>query len=350
MYVHRRYLYSNELSGKSPAQPPQTDNDPVAKFYEVQDAFHCISQPGLKLSYAQINDNTCDCPDGSDEPGTAACANIDNLSPEQPLPGSLSGSTNTANALPGFWCDNVGHIGSYIPFSFVNDGVCDYDLCCDGTEEYGGVGGVKCPNKCDEIGKEYRRVEEQRRSALEKAGKRRKTMAKESRELRRRVEAKIATLTADIQALITKRDDLSKKHDAIVASDAGKVVKSAGPGGKLGVLIGLAKDRIDELRETLQEVFDDRKDLKAKVDELETILRNFRADYNPNFNDEGVKTAVKSWEDYAARLGGDDAKSEIPDVDVEAVLSEDTEETGINWQEFEEGEVTDTDISELSRA
>ncbi|KAH6692213.1 glucosidase II beta subunit-like protein [Plectosphaerella plurivora] len=314
-----------------------------AQFYEVADAFHCISQPGVKLSYAQVNDNTCDCPDGSDEPGTAACANIDVLSPEQPLPGSLSGSTSTANALPGFWCANAGHIGTYIPFTFVNDGVCDYDLCCDGTEEYSGVGGVKCPNKCAEIGKEHRRIEEDRRKALEKAGKRRKTMAKESRELRRRVEARIATLTTDVEALVAKRDELVKKHDAIVAADAGKVIKEGGAGGKLGVLVGLAKERIEELRETLQEVFDDRKDLKAKVDELETILRNFREDYNPNFNDEGVKTAVKAWEDYAAKLGGD-AKTEIPDTDIDAVLSEDSEETGINWQEFEDGDLSDTDI------
>jgi protein kinase C substrate 80K-H len=295
------------------------------------------------LSYSQVNDNTCDCPDGSDEPGTAACASIDTLSPEQPLPGSLSGSTSTANALPGFWCANAGHIGTYIPFSFVNDGVCDYNLCCDGTEEYSGVGGVKCPNKCAEIGKEYRRVEEERRKALEKAGKRRKTMAKESRELRRRVEARIASLTTEVEGLVAKRDELVKKHDSIVAADAGRVIKEGGAGGKLGVLVGLAKERIEELRETLQEVFDDRKELKAKVDELENILRNFREDYNPNFNDEGVKTAVKAWEDYAAKLGGD-AKTEIPDTDINAVLSEDSEETGINWQEFEDGELSDTDI------
>lgn len=309
----------------------------------MQDTFHCIGQPGVKLSYSQVNDNTCDCPDGSDEPGTAACANIDSNSPSQPLPGSLSGTTNTTNALPGFWCANAGHIGTYVPFIYVNDGVCDYDLCCDGTEEYSGTGGVKCPNKCAEIGKEYRRVEEDRKNALEKATKKRKTMAKESKELRRRVEAKIASIKDEINGLIAKRDDLQKKHDEAVAADAGKVVKAPGAGGKLGILVGLAKERIDELRESLQEVVEDRIELRAKVDELEGILRKFREEYNPNFNDEGVKSAVKAWEDYAAKSAAE-SKAEIPDTELQAVLSEDSEETGINWREFEEGELSDTDI------
>ena len=227
--------------------------------------------------------------------------------------------------------------------------MCDYDLCCDGTEEYTGVGGVKCPNKCDEIGKEHRRIEDERNKALEKASKKRKTMAKESRELRRRVEAKIASIKEEITALAAKRDDLQRKHDEAVAAEAGKVVKGAGTGGKLGVLVGLAKERIEELRETLQEVNDERKDLRGKVSELEGILRKFREEYNPNFNDEGVKSAVKSWEDYAAKIAGE-TKQEIPDAEIRDVLSEDSQETGINWQEFEEGELSDTDIREFLRA
>ncbi|KAM0332418.1 hypothetical protein ACHAQA_002698 [Verticillium albo-atrum] len=216
-YSRSLVLFSTLLSAGviSASSSPRGVGPGFAKFYEVQDVFHCISQPGVKLSYSRVNDNTCDCPDGSDEPGTAACANIDALSPAQPLPNSLSGSTLTSNGLPGFWCANDGHISAYIPFDHVNDGFCDYDLCCDGSEEYSGVGGVECPNKCDEIGKEFRRVEGGRKKALEKAGKRRKIMVKESRELRRRVEAKIDSLTAEVITLMAKRDD----YDARIAAE-----------------------------------------------------------------------------------------------------------------------------------
>ncbi|RKU41811.1 hypothetical protein DL546_002877 [Coniochaeta pulveracea] len=314
------------------------------KFYEGKtDTFACIGHPSIVLKASQINDNSCDCPDGSDEPGTAACSFLDPLSPEQPLPSSLSGTTNTTNVLPGFWCANEGHVGTYIPFMYVNDGVCDYDLCCDGSEEFGAVGGVKCENRCGPIGKEYRRVEEERRLAKEKAAKRRRTLAKESRELRRQVVAKISSLTEEIKGLEAKRDDLKKKLEEVERQERGRVVHVQGGGGKLGVLLGLAKTRVQELRDTLEQVLDQRDDLQDKVDELETILRKFREEYNPNFNDEGVKAAVKSWDDYAAKIASEQ-KTGPEEKDIDEVLKPDSEDSGINWKDFEEEDVTDADI------
>jgi len=57
---------------------------------------------------------------------------------------------------------------------------------------------------------------------------------------------------------------------------------------------------VEELRGKLVSVVGKRDALKEKVKQLETILSTFKEEYNPNFNDEGVKRAVKSWEDYAA--------------------------------------------------
>ncbi|KAL7622665.1 hypothetical protein AAE478_008179 [Parahypoxylon ruwenzoriense] len=312
------------------------------KFYEIKDTFTCIGHPSITIPASSINDNSCDCPDGTDEPGTAACALLDRLSPEQPLPASLSGTTNITNALPGFWCENRGHVGAYIPFMYVNDGVCDYDLCCDGSEEYGKVGGIKCENKCAAIGKEYRRVEKERREGLERANKRRRTMVKESKEFRRRVEAKIATLTEEIKELEVKRDELKAKFDEVERQEKFKIVKNEGS-GKLGVLAGLAKTRVNELRDTLSKVMGERHKLAARVSELEGILAAFKEEYNPNFNDEGVKKAVRAWEDYAAKRVGE-AVEEFNDMDILEVMKEDSEESGINWEEYEEDEGTDTDI------
>lgn len=320
-----------------------TTRIPVAKFYTTKDDFACIGHPSITIKSAQVNDNSCDCPDGSDEPGTAACSNIDPLSPPQPLVSSTSGTTNTTNVLPGFWCENKGHIGAYVPFVYVNDGVCDYDLCCDGTEEYSHAGGVKCENRCDSIGKEYRKIEESRKQAKEKAAKRRRTMVKEARELRRRVEAKMASLQEEIKELQAKKEELEKKYHEVEESERGKVVKTDGQGGKLGILVGLAKSRVSELRETLDKVLDQRDELQDRVDELEQILKKFKEEYNPNFNDEGVKAAVKGWEDYAAKIS-DLKKSDLVDADVNEILKEDGETSGINWKEFDEDEVSDTDI------
>ncbi|RYC84715.1 hypothetical protein BFJ63_vAg12381 [Fusarium oxysporum f. sp. narcissi] len=307
------------------------------------DEFSCITNAAIKLSLERVNDNTCDCPDGSDEPGTAACANLDPLSPEQPLVGSISGTTNTTNALPGFWCENKGHIGMYVPFLYVNDGVCDYELCCDGSEEYGGVGGVKCENKCAEIGKEYRRLEDEKKKALQKAAMKRGAMVSEAKDLRQKVEKKVEDLKKEIAALEVKKEELAQKHRDAEQQDKGKVVREGPGSGKLGVLVGLAKTRVNELRDTLDKVVTQRDALKERVGELEELLTKFKTDYNPNFNDEGVKAAIRSFEDYSARRA--ESKEEVvSDEDVLSVLKEDGENGGVNWSEFEEGEGSDTDI------
>ncbi|CAK7341363.1 unnamed protein product [Dovyalis caffra] len=90
-----------------------------------------------KFSQAQLNDDFCDCSDGSDEPGTSACPHGK------------------------FYCRNVGHLPVSLHSSKVNDGICGkmgYGFvslvsfyCCDGSDEYNGE--VKCPNSCWEAGK-----------------------------------------------------------------------------------------------------------------------------------------------------------------------------------------------------
>ena len=300
------------------------------------------------MTINHINDNSCDCPDGSDEPGTAACANLDPLSPEQPLANSPTGTTNTTHALPGFWCANEGHIGSYVPFMYVNDGVCDYELCCDGTEEYRGVGGVKCPNKCAEIGKEWRHTQQEKQARLEKAMKKRNTMAKEAREIKRTLEKKISTLKADINLLETNKADLQQKYEQVKQSEQGKVGTTAGGmTGKLGLLAGTAKARVEELRSALHDSVQQKKLMQEKVSELEGILSKFKEEYNPNFNDEGVKSAVKSWEDYAARKDFDDSLLAVNEDDLVEIMKEDGKNSGVNWADFADDGSSETDIREF---
>lgn len=93
--------------------------------------FHCLSG-GQVVNFSQVNDDFCDCVDGSDEPGTAACA-------------SLAG--DAVRKLPEDWkfdCVDRTTDQSF-PHTVINDGFCD---CCDGSDEY--ASGVVCPNTCAE--------------------------------------------------------------------------------------------------------------------------------------------------------------------------------------------------------
>jgi protein kinase C substrate 80K-H len=95
-----------------------------ASLYVEGKSFTCLNGAET-IPFEYINDNYCDCSDGSDEPGTSAC------------PNSL------------FYCPNKGHSPTYLLSSRVNDHYCD---CCDGSDEWGT--GLECPNTCEDLGKQ----------------------------------------------------------------------------------------------------------------------------------------------------------------------------------------------------
>ncbi|CAJ1978853.1 unnamed protein product [Sphenostylis stenocarpa] len=91
---------------------------PLDEEYYSSEVIKC--KDGSKsFSRDRLNDNFCDCPDGTDEPGTSAC------------PAAK------------FYCRNLGSKPLFIVSSHVNDHFCD---CCDGSDEHDGI--ICCPNTC----------------------------------------------------------------------------------------------------------------------------------------------------------------------------------------------------------
>lgn len=164
------------------------------------------------------------------------------------------------------------------------------------------------------------------------ARQRRKELIAEAGRLRKEVEDRIGTLKTQIEGQTLKVDALTKSLAEIERQERGKVVKGAGKGGKITVLSSLAKQRIQELTDNINRVRNERDAARTRVDELEGMLKRFKEEYNPNFNDEGVKRAVKAWEDYAAQdLPG---TNEALDRDLDEILRPESESV-INWEEFE---------------
>ncbi|GJX05967.1 glucosidase 2 subunit beta-like protein isoform X1 [Tanacetum coccineum] len=102
---------------------------PLDEKYFDKEVIEC--KDGLNsFSRDRVNDDFCDCVDGTDEPGTSACP---------------TGK---------FYCRNAGSSPRFLFSSRVNDQICD---CCDGSDEYDGS--IICPNTCVMGGHtEYRRV------------------------------------------------------------------------------------------------------------------------------------------------------------------------------------------------
>ncbi|KAJ4729705.1 Glucosidase 2 subunit beta [Melia azedarach] len=97
--------------------PPRGVHPLDEKYFSVE-VIKC--KDGSKsFTRDRLNDNFCDCIDGTDEPGTSAC------------PTSK------------FYCRNLGSTPQFIFSSRVNDHFCD---CCDGSDEYDSS--IKCPNTC----------------------------------------------------------------------------------------------------------------------------------------------------------------------------------------------------------
>lgn len=206
----------------------------LADHYNPGKPFRCISDPLIVIEWDQVNDNICDCPDGSDEPGTAACA---------------QGK---------FWCANEGFYGQYIPSFLVNDGVCDYDVCCDGSDE----GSDKCPNRCAEVRQQYDRYKTKVEGQVQQA--------------------------LDLQRAMKVKAQAAKE-------DEGRTIEKIKQ--ELKRMENEAKKTKRDPRESVQEFIEWQSD---QIKRYQHILTVMMGNYNPNFNDAAVKHAISSFQKLEA--------------------------------------------------
>merc|ERR1711865_62636 len=135
------------------------------------------------IPFSYVNDNYCDCADGSDEPGTSACE--DNR----------------------FECRNKGSVSKSVWTSALGDGLCD---CCDGSDEPAN----HCPNTCYEDGSVYRQ-ELQRQLAEHQQGLRLKAgWIQTANEKRRSATSKMVELRVQLPAVKQNAELLKQEKEA----------------------------------------------------------------------------------------------------------------------------------------
>jgi hypothetical protein len=99
------------------------------------------------IPLSAVNDDYCDCSDGSDERSSSACSALIQSAimfycakqfPENTAEVSASPASRNRGRTP------PGANRNIVPLSFINDGICD---CCDGSDEANNSN-IRCPQRC----------------------------------------------------------------------------------------------------------------------------------------------------------------------------------------------------------
>lgn len=222
---------------------PGIDPEMAPLYASSKGDFTCLDGK-KKIKYQQLNDDFCDCADGSDEPGTAACHN------------------------GRFYCINPGFKPSIIPAARVNDGICD---CCDASDEY--FSGAKCPNNCIELGSADKIREKQQAELLKSGNQVRLEMAQKGRKQKDEQKIRMAELEkARQQAEELKEEKYKFKSDAEVLENAAlEVYKQAEEEDKKQREEMEAEANQVEAEETFRK-FDSNADGKIEIIELQTRI------------------------------------------------------------------------------
>jgi len=250
-----------------------------AALYEEKDEFECLDG-SKKIPFDQVNDDYCDCADGSDEPGTSACPNGH------------------------FHCLNIGHRGLDIPSSRVNDFICD---CCDGSDEWDS--GVECPNVCSQLGQKAREDAVKYRATLEVGFKQRQELSKQGEKQITESKTNIGDLKKQLDGLQPSKDEAEKKKNEVEERE--RAAKDKHDQAWNAHLDEKKKKEATELFEKL----DVDKDKKITLNDLKNF-KEFDTDENGEVSDDEAK-------DY---LSGSD------ELDIEAFIDKGFREIALRFQ------------------
>ncbi|XP_068164885.1 glucosidase 2 subunit beta-like isoform X1 [Antennarius striatus] len=171
------------LCGFAEARKIRGISSSYKRFYRERRSFLCIDGSKI-IPFDQVNDDYCDCEDGSDEPGTSACPR------------------------GRFYCTNLGFRPHYIPSSRVNDGICD---CCDASDEYNSH--ARCQNTCWNLGQRERAYVEHQMRALDEGLQLKQQLIEEGVLLWREKQAQLRELQQAAEDLQIKLEEQKRRKN-----------------------------------------------------------------------------------------------------------------------------------------
>jgi protein kinase C substrate 80K-H len=256
-------------------------------YSESSDLFTCLDG-SRQFPWSFVNDEYCDCADGSDEPGTSACS-FRRREPDEWK----------------FQCSDQQFGTKEILHGRINDRICD---CCDGSDEYDS--GIQCPNTCA--------------AAFEKQEKERKT-----RELARI--AGVEKKTEMVAAAVQRRQQLKSQLE----EELNGISKSEFEVEEARHVMEAAEERERAEREAIKQRSQAEYDVwKVKIEQAEA-MRKHAEDLQPTSSD---KVLCVKWRQTKDCVGSGEFQSDA-DKDCEMTI-----EDGWSGQ----CECVDTDTGDMS--
>ncbi|KAG0298332.1 hypothetical protein BGZ98_000232 [Dissophora globulifera] len=218
------------------------------------------------ISFKAINDDFCDCPDGSDEPGTPACGNTF------------------------FYCANVGHTPAYLKTSRLNDGVCDPE-CCDGTDEFDGM--THCANICEQVGAKARKERERIRKVVKEGSRIRKNYIEFGKSAKKKLLDQLEVAQSKAVVIKQKAAEAKAELDSAKAEqqeqiDSGKAEREEARRKQLEPLIVKQQQMITRA-------------MDSKL-LLRTAMEDLKENQNKNYHDMAVKEAITGFDQYLEQM------------------------------------------------
>ncbi|XP_018021311.1 glucosidase 2 subunit beta isoform X2 [Hyalella azteca] len=284
-----------------------------ASLYDPARDFSCLDGSGT-IPFRNVNDDYCDCRDGSDEPGTSACPN-------------------------GFFhCSNKGHIPLDVRSSRVNDGICD---CCDASDEW--ASGADCTDQCQEFGRAAREEALRKEEESKKGYSLKLGMIEQGKNMKQERKEKIALIELELQqaeSVRAEQETLKLAAEELESAaleqykEANEAKKAAEDAIKLAASEAEAKEAFGELDTdgdgavTKQEVqadttYDTNRDGSVSDDEATSV------------DDEGEDESLLD-DDEENPEDEDDYDPELDNVD-EGLLDEPTEVPDVVYDDETQG-------------
>ncbi len=202
------------------------------------------------------------------------------------LPRRLRRTGTSACPNATFYCANAGHIPAHIRSSRVDDGICDPE-CCDGSDEQDGK--VHCPNRCEKVGKEYRKRAAELENLRRAGGKIRDKYIADGRKHKEALHAEIAKLQVELD--VATANEARLKNELARAETVDKAVIDAKSKTPLYAKLSAHQDAIRSLK-------DKNAALKHELQTLTLLLDDLAKGYNPNYQDMAVKGAVVAYKEW----------------------------------------------------